>query len=160
MATNHTANYELSQWEAGDLIQRTDFNEDNETIDAALKEHADGLAAVTEWLKSPQHVARVAFGTYTGNGKYGSSNKNKLTFSFKPMLVIIVPQGGGYRFVPAIMVRPATSTTAINLTNHAQADLSWENLAVSWFASDATVQMNVDEAKYCYIAIGYTDNLT
>ena len=36
MATNHTANYELCQWEPTDQVQRTDFNADNAKIDAAL----------------------------------------------------------------------------------------------------------------------------
>ena len=36
MATNHTTNYQLCQWEATDKVLRTDFNEDNAKIDAAL----------------------------------------------------------------------------------------------------------------------------
>ena len=38
MAANYTANYNLCQWEATDQVQRTDFNQDNAKIDAALKE--------------------------------------------------------------------------------------------------------------------------
>ena len=37
MATNHTTNYQLCQWEATDKVLRTDFNADNQKIDAALK---------------------------------------------------------------------------------------------------------------------------
>ncbi len=29
MASNHTANYQLCQWQADDQVLRTDFNEDN-----------------------------------------------------------------------------------------------------------------------------------
>ena len=36
MATNHTTNYELSQWLSTDQVLRTDFNADNAKIDAAL----------------------------------------------------------------------------------------------------------------------------
>jgi len=36
MATNHTPNYSLSQWEAGDQFSRGDFNSDFAKIDAAL----------------------------------------------------------------------------------------------------------------------------
>ena len=36
MASNHTQHYELSQWQATDEVVRTDFNEDNAKIDAAL----------------------------------------------------------------------------------------------------------------------------
>ena len=40
MAANYTANYNLCQWEATDQVQRTDFNQDNAKIDAALGELA------------------------------------------------------------------------------------------------------------------------
>ena len=33
---NYTKNYQLSQWEPADRVLRTDFNEDNRKIDAAL----------------------------------------------------------------------------------------------------------------------------
>ena len=51
MASNHTTNYQLCQWEATDKVLRTDFNEDNQKIDAAL-------AA----------IPRLILGTYTGDG--------------------------------------------------------------------------------------------
>ena len=37
MSSKHTPNYNLSQWESEDKVLRTDFNEDNAKIDAALK---------------------------------------------------------------------------------------------------------------------------
>ena len=36
MASNHTTNYQLNQWEKTDRILMDDFNADNEKIDAAL----------------------------------------------------------------------------------------------------------------------------
>ena len=45
MASNHTTNFELCQWQADDQVKRTDFNEDNAKIDSALKGLSDGLAA-------------------------------------------------------------------------------------------------------------------
>ena len=36
MATNHTEHYQLNQWEPGDKVLRTEFNEDNAKIDGAL----------------------------------------------------------------------------------------------------------------------------
>lgn len=41
MASNHTANYGLSQWEGTDYFSRLDFNDDNLKIDSALKAIAD-----------------------------------------------------------------------------------------------------------------------
>ena len=40
MASNYTENYSLCQWEATDAVLRTDFNEDNQKIDTALKTQA------------------------------------------------------------------------------------------------------------------------
>ena len=42
MASNHTTNYQLCQWEAADKVLRTDFNQDNAKIDAALAAIAAG----------------------------------------------------------------------------------------------------------------------
>ena len=36
MSTNHTANYQLNLWEAGDDFIRSEFNADNTKLDAAL----------------------------------------------------------------------------------------------------------------------------
>ena len=45
---NHTTNYQLSQWESTDRILMEDFNSDNAKIDAALKNQADAIAALTQ----------------------------------------------------------------------------------------------------------------
>ena len=37
MATNHTEHCQLSQWEPGDQVLRTDFNADHAKLDAALE---------------------------------------------------------------------------------------------------------------------------
>ena len=50
MATNYTENYGLCQWEAGDSFVRTEFNQDNQKIDAALGSmlhHAELIRTVT-----------------------------------------------------------------------------------------------------------------
>ena len=44
MASNYTENYGLCQWEAGDSFVRTEFNQDNARIDAALKDLEDTKA--------------------------------------------------------------------------------------------------------------------
>ena len=44
MASNYTENYGLCQWEATDSFVRTEFNQDNARIDAALKDLEDTKA--------------------------------------------------------------------------------------------------------------------
>lgn len=44
MASNYTDKYKLCQWEATDAVLRTDFNEDNAKLEAALKALEDNKA--------------------------------------------------------------------------------------------------------------------
>ena len=69
---NRTQNYNLCQWEAADKVQRTDFNEDNRKIEAAI------LSA----RKAPCCV----YGTYVGGG--GSVT---VDVGFRPSFVAIIP---------------------------------------------------------------------
>ena len=46
---NYTENYQLNQWESADRVLRTDFNEDNQTVDAAIKA-AENYTGVVEAL--------------------------------------------------------------------------------------------------------------
>ena len=43
----YTTNYQLNQWAKSDRIMMTDFNADNQKLDAALKAGADAVAAET-----------------------------------------------------------------------------------------------------------------
>ena len=44
MASNYTGNYTLCQWEDTDQVKRTEFNEDNAKIDAALGSLASAVS--------------------------------------------------------------------------------------------------------------------
>ena len=76
----HTTNYNLNQWEAGDRVTRADFNADNAKIDAALKAHDTVLAS----------CARVMFGTYNGDYR----EPRTINLGFTPKAVIL--WGNGY----------------------------------------------------------------
>lgn len=68
MAANYTANYNLCQWEATDQVQRTDFNQDNAKIDAALGD----LATVAAGTISLAHtVCDLAMKDAIATGQYG-----------------------------------------------------------------------------------------
>ena len=51
MASNYTENYGLCQWEATDQVLRTDFNEDNQRIDAAIKDLRNDVISGTLLLE-------------------------------------------------------------------------------------------------------------
>ena len=76
MATNHTTNYQLNQWEATDQVRRTDFNEDNAKIDAALEANAQAIAAETE-ARTQAVTALANRSRFTKLGEiYLASNSN------------------------------------------------------------------------------------
>ena len=133
-----TQNYNLCQWEAEDRIMRSDFNADNQKIDAALAEKA-----------------RIATGTYTGTGEYGAGNPNTLTFDFVPKVLFMTScytnregtvgwLNGQYR---CIIENDANAKTVF---------VTWDGRTVSWYTTEnnAMYQFNESGRTYQYIAIG------
>ena len=59
MASNHTTNYGLCQWEATDAVLRTDFNEDNQKIDTALKTQAGSISDLTAQMANKANTGAV-----------------------------------------------------------------------------------------------------
>ena len=161
----HTQNYQLSRWEKDDRIMMEDFNADNEKIDAALAAKADAedvtalgetVAAVAESIGSGGQNARIAWGSYTGNGKYGSGNPTSLSFDFIPVLVFIVSDDnaclGNSRFIRPCVYGTDHDNQALKVT--------WTDHGLSWH-TDTTLnphihQCNTAGYQYTYIAIGYT----
>ena len=116
MASNHTTNYQLCQWQADDQVKRTDFNEDNAKIDSALKGLSDGLAAAqaekadqsaldalaAEVAKKATTAALEALsqklasmpclvtGTYTGDG----TDSRLISLGFQPKALLVMREEG------------------------------------------------------------------
>ena len=161
----HTQNYQLSRWEKDDRIMMEDFNADNEKIDAALAAKADAedvtalgetVAALTAGLGSGGKNCRIAWGSYTGTGTYGSGSPNSLSFDFIPVLVFIVSDDnaclGNSRFIRPCVYGTDHDNQALKVT--------WTDHGLSWH-TDTTLnphihQCNTAGYQYTYIAIGYT----
>lgn len=138
MSANHTANFGLSQWEATDRVLRTDFNADNEKIDAALKAHGDAIALRGDcqlWTSS-----------YMGDG---TTNARSLTFPKRPKIVFIVCDNGFMAITPS-MSSAASVTTATVLG----IDVTWRGNTVSWKGGTHGVfMMNAENTTYSVIAL-------
>ena len=137
-----TSNYQLNQWSATDQVKRTDFNADNQKIDAALAT-----------------IPKVAMGSYVGNGGKGSTQKNTLTFSFPPKLLVIVGNTTGTLYSGTVLVRGQTHSDGIggnpssrvyNLT------VQWSGNTVTWYTDEQypEAQLNGNGITYYYFAIG------
>lgn len=137
-----TEHYQLNQWEAEDSFLRTDFNEDNAKIDAAL-------AAATGALP------KIATGSYTGNGKYGSANPKSIEIGFAAKLVVIIRDDHNINF-SGLFLRPCSYGVGRFDSGTAQA-LTWTNTGVTWHNSSASSgesQLNTNGVVYRWWAIG------
>ena len=81
MPTNHTPNYQLSQWERTDRVLMDDFNADNAKIDAALGAHAALLAG----LEARKGNCRIEAFRFQGTGVYNQKSQVVLDFSARPL---------------------------------------------------------------------------
>ena len=163
-----TEHYGLNQWELADRIRMEDFNGDNEKVDAALKGQAEALAAETaarEELAAAVAACgncKIAYGTYTGNGNYGSDHPNCLTFPFEPKLVIVQNKSVASAQISGSNSMSWGMMTAIRPLNGFILDgvswtlrLIWSGNSLSWYNTiNAELQMNETGSTYLYIALG------
>ena len=135
-----TSIYNLNQWVEDDRILREDFNADNAKIEAAL---AAGV--------------KIATGSYTGDGTYGSDHPNTLTFPFTPKVVFLFNcyETSGMR-APMMLIAPFTSQFfATNTSGGFPIHVTWGNTSVSWYCEqEARAQFNQIYGDNYYVALG------
>lgn len=112
MASNHTEHFSLNQWQADDQVLRTDFNENNAKIDAALNDLSGGLAEKADQAALDALAAEVAkkattaaletvskklaampclvTGTYTGDG----TDSRLISLGFQPKALLVMREEG------------------------------------------------------------------
>lgn len=105
--------------------------------------------------------ARIATGSYTGTGTYGSSNPNSLTFEFEPKFFTVgslnpMSDESGY-------VQPAGNGNVLLISNGGlstgygggNTSCKVDGTTISWYnTTSAPKQFNTNGVKYGYIAIG------
>ncbi len=153
MPSNHTANYQLSQWVKQDKVLMEDFNADNAKIDAALKAGADARAAMAATL-STRGNCRVVYGSYTGSGLSGEAHPTTLTFDRPPVAVFIFPSAntGGYLGIP--ILRGTSSFYSSPTDPYSGCVVNWSGNSVSWYSYDGRTgyQLAQRDTTYVYAA--------
>ena len=166
MASNHTEHFSLNQWLPDDQVKRTDFNEDNAKIDAALNDLSGGLAekagqaaldalAQTVAQKAEQSVVstlsaaalKIAIGEYTGNGDYGYAHPISVDFSTKlknPPKIFIIQTKFGTGQDATILFRGMTRGN----------DFTWSGMKITWSGDTPGAMYNTKGETYVYCAIG------
>ena len=149
MASNHTANYNLSQWEENDEVLRADFNADNAKLDAAL--------LALEGAYTPNSKPFV-IGSYIGNG----AAYQDITLGFQPSAVLIVKGGGDFEdcYDSNRWHYAALALWGNNADRYSRpGQTGWEN-KVTMAAITATgfrVAYFTDERYHCYLNAGGTN---
>ena len=135
MSTHHTTNYNLNQWEATDKVLRTEFNEDNAKIDAALKSHDDELAELEAAIGAKGNC-KIVVTTYQGTGEYGENNPSTVYFSQgEPTLLLIIDARGDSMLIHSGSISASSGGGAVFV--------NWGTNSVSWYSSvNAGAQMN------------------
>ena len=152
MASNYTTNYQLNQWEAGDQVLRTEFNQDNQKIDTALAGLA-GQNSILETALAQKGNCRIELITYTGDGTYGSGHPKTLTFSAVPKAVIIV----GYHAIAFLQGGSTTNTMVCSGEGNIDAHMSdlyitWTGNQVRFYANYAIANLNQSGWDYWVLA--------
>lgn len=148
MPSNHTQNYQLSQWVRSDQVKMEDFNADNAKIDRALAAHTEQLAKLPFCGNCQIYVT-----SYQGDGNYsenfGENHPNSLTFPRKPAWVVIFSPDGRTQFnIFPDNITYGFGTTSRDYTVH----ITWNGNTVTWYANDVHVQMNFSSYTYHVIA--------
>ena len=161
MASNYTTNYELPLWEPQDSFLRTEFNEANQKIDAAIAAHAAALNAYGGTLTEVQASAlRTASGGYIGTG----TASHTVQVGFAPALFLIArtdgyehhlimmgdfaesvdENGGSGRQVSGDMYQVHATAQGVSLS----CTFSWDQSRL------AASVCNVSGVKYAWFALG------
>ena len=99
----YTTNYQLNQWAKSDRIMMTDFNADNQKLDAALG------------------ALQIVTGTYTGSGNDANCRVD-VALGFRPKSVLVMANkfqfsGNGAFFALAIDTEDAADNGYLELTD-------------------------------------------
>jgi len=174
MASNYTRNYNLCQWEADDKVLRTEFNEDNAKLDAALKSLStsvsgkasqsalSSLSSTVNGLSQTvsQHITALAgkgncqiyVTTYTGKNLFGESAANSVTCPAPPEVVIVGHNGS---ILP--LWRGQTQAWSISIYGGDGVNtVVWSGNTVKWYGTNIRGQMNENET-YNVVALMKAD---
>ena len=156
MASNHTENYGLCQWEATDQVLREEFNQDNAKMDTALEaltklvtQHGEQLSAQEAAIAKLGNCT-IYYTTYTGTG----TTTSKQTFPGKPLVVMVADSQKGYSFI-------AWRGMEVVLPHHQQSgilelSLTWGENFFAW-SHDSMVEKALNESGKTYQMVALLD---
>ena len=155
MPTNHTPNYQLSQWERDDRILMDDFNADNAKIDAALDGLAETAAGHAAELERKGNC-QISSYTYIGNGRFGEANPTRIPFPKGTFLLTIMTQLGTFQ-----PILPGTENIDwVESSGRHSSPITWTATSMSIYSTwrDA-YQFNSLNTKYTVLSFRKADEI-
>lgn len=148
MASNYTEHYGLCQWEGTDQVLREEFNRDNATVDAEIKDLSKRSRSLENIIQTRGNC-QFYFTSYVGTGTVGQSYPTSLTFPVAPYLAIIVHQFPDGRSGGPCGILPLKGYM---LTNQGACVANWstDGKTVSWYSGlgTASSQLNMKDITY------------
>lgn len=146
----NTSNYGLKRWDGGDRILHTEFNDNWEKIDTALKGNADKAAALQTALAGAGNC-EIGLISYTGTGKSGDSDPTTVTFPKMPAGFFLC---GAEAY---LVVRGGDNHACLisysgNYTYVSQVPVSWEGNQFRYSSSKPNYQLNEKDVPYWGLA--------
>ena len=96
-------------------------------------------------------AAKVALGSYTGNGNSGSTKPCKLTINPTTKMIYIISE---YGWDTLVVLRNSNIAEVRNSGGYEIAHCTWTDNEFSWYSSNAEQQLNESGIVYNYILIG------
>ena len=144
MAANHTENYNLNLWEPSDDFLRTEFNENTQKIDAAIKAEGDARTAGDAGLATAiAQKATIVVGSYYGTFPSTDSFRT-ITLGVRPKLVLVVSDRS---FTQEIGMACGTGTMNKNMLEITDTGF------IVGSKNDASPSLNLNGNNYFYLAV-------
>lgn len=152
-----TSKYQFKLIEGTDDFSPGPLNDNMEMVEEQFEAVEEEFSEVMTNLGSGGHNARIAWGTYTGNGNYGAANPTTISPGFYPVVVFVGDAGStGYYGWPTTFLRGCPNANGVSTHSFQLQNVSWSDTSVSWYHTQyAEYQMNVLNTTYYYVAIGY-----
>lgn len=144
-----TETYKLNLIDTSDSFSPQPINENMETLETAL----GGLQSAVDAAVSGS--AKIATGSYTGSDTFGKSKPNKLSFAFKPQILLILRSTSALHSTYGASLMLIRPNAAGCVDDNYTVNVTWSDDSVSWYSTDNQIyQMNTDGWTYFYFAIG------
>ena len=159
MASQQTPNYHLSRWKGTDRILVEEFNDNWDKIDTAIKGNAGAIAAEVSARESGDSTLRTTLakcgncqifvGAFTGDGAAART----LTFSGKPLYLLVTTAEGHRKNRSLSMIRGTTTTYADVTDYNSVTAVSWTDTSVTFETPNTAYGVNIDQTAYVYMAL-------